>query len=400
MPSVDTAMGTVTVPIWAAGAVCAIFVVALVLAIKRAGGGVLITALFRVGIVAVAAYGGWIYLQRAASQDQAAERRSLDERSAALMARAIAPGSALSCLDELAGETVESACQKGVFASPEAVAAAVSYVTAKLALLTDGTAHVQQIDAAFAADLVPRRAALELDRVGIVAHVLSRREGCTVEKCDALLGFKDSSHVLANLRDHTFEDEVMKYTAIWNAPKPEGATIAAVAPTSPLPAHLTPAPAPVSPPLRLPVGPVDPAGQHPGDRAVGTARCRVESGRGKRGAHAGSAAPAAAGARRAGRSAAPGRRPVSARTGAPAGQRRSADRRRRTARKRTSAALNLRPHCGAAPKGCGLDVLLGPDCQPRRDCGAHRAHRQAARDAHDRGVFRDRCRRAPCAGVR
>ena len=44
------------------------------------------------------------------------------------MARAIAPGSALSCLDEMAGEAVEAACEKGVFASPEAVAAAVKYV--------------------------------------------------------------------------------------------------------------------------------------------------------------------------------------------------------------------------------------------------------------------------------
>ena len=33
------------------------------------------------------------------------------------MARAIAPGLALSCLDGLAGEAVEVACEKAVFAS-------------------------------------------------------------------------------------------------------------------------------------------------------------------------------------------------------------------------------------------------------------------------------------------
>ena len=42
-----------------------------------------------------------------------------------LMAGSIAPGSALSCLDELAGEAVETACEKAVFASPESVASAV-----------------------------------------------------------------------------------------------------------------------------------------------------------------------------------------------------------------------------------------------------------------------------------
>ena len=60
------------------------------------------------------------------------------------MTGAIAPGSALSCLDEMAGEAVSTACEKAVFASPEAVAAAVKYVAAQLALLKDGTAYAMQ----------------------------------------------------------------------------------------------------------------------------------------------------------------------------------------------------------------------------------------------------------------
>jgi hypothetical protein len=252
MPGVDAATGTVMVPIWAAGAASAVFVVAIVLAMSRAGGTALINTMFRVAIVAIAVYGGWLYLQRSAQQEHVAERRSLDERSAALMARAIAPGSALSCLDELAGEAVEIACEKAVFASPEAVAAAVSYVTAKLALVADGSEHARRIDASYAAELVPVRAALELDRFGIVAHVLAGRDGCTVEKCDALMRFRDQSHVLANLRDRTFEDQVTKYTAAWTAPPPpQGPAVAAVAapaaPTAPLPQNLGQAPTTVAP---------------------------------------------------------------------------------------------------------------------------------------------------------
>jgi hypothetical protein len=256
MPGFDAAVGTVTVPIWAAGAASALFVVAVVLAIGRAGATALINTLFRIAVVVLAVYGGWVYLQRAALTDRVAERRSLDERSVALMARAIAPGSALSCLDELAGETVEAACEKAVFASPEAVAAAVSYVTAKLALLSDGNEHARRVDAAYAAELAPLRGALELDRFGIVAHVLAERDGCNVEKCDALIRFRDQSHVLANLRDQTFEEHVTKSTAIWNAPRPpEGPTVAAApapappppGPTAPLPQNLGPAPATVAP---------------------------------------------------------------------------------------------------------------------------------------------------------
>jgi hypothetical protein len=133
------------------------------------------------------------------------------------MAGAIAPGSALSCLDEIAEETVEAACEKAVFASPEAVAAGIKHVTSQLALLDDGTTYAERGDASYAAELAPLRTALELDRFGIVAHVLGD-QGCTPENCDALIRFHDSSKVLANLRDRTFEKQVKKYAAIWDRP--------------------------------------------------------------------------------------------------------------------------------------------------------------------------------------
>jgi hypothetical protein len=251
---IDTAMGTLTVPIWAAGAVCAMFVVAIALAIGRASAVAFIATVFRVVVVLIAAYAGYVYVQSQSAQekarvvqDHAAERRTLDERSTALMAGAIAPGSALSCLDELAGEAVETACEKAVFASPEAVAAAVSYVTLKLALLADGTRYAQRGDPGFAAELVPLRTSLELDRFGIVAHVLAQREACTVEQCAALSRLSDSSHVLTNLGAHVFDNQVTKYAAIWNSParaRPvESPAVAAVE----LSGRPTPAPTSVSP---------------------------------------------------------------------------------------------------------------------------------------------------------
>jgi hypothetical protein len=249
MPSVDMAMGTLTIPIWAAGAVSAVFVVAIVLAVGKAGAATLIATLFRAAILLVAIYGGWLYMQRSTQESQAADRRALDERSAALMARAIAPGSALSCLDEVGGDTVEAACEKAVFASPEAVAAAVNYVAAKLELLVDGTQYAQRIDPSFAAELAPIRAALELDRFGIVAHVLAQRDGCTLEQCDTLSWLQDGSQVLAHLRDHSFDDQVTKYTAVWTAaahPAAETHVLAAVAPAASAPTP-TPSAATVAP---------------------------------------------------------------------------------------------------------------------------------------------------------
>jgi hypothetical protein len=245
----DAAAGTLAVPIWLAGAAAAVLVVAILLAVKRAGGVALIASLFRVGLIAAAVLGAWLYVQQrgVSAQDPTpgSERRALDDRKAALMAGSIAPGSALSCLDELAGEAVEAACEKAVFASPEAVASAVKYVTAQLALLNDGTTYVARGDAAYAAELAPLRTAIELDRFGLVAHVLGDREGCTEEHCDALSRFRDSTRVLANLRDHTFDEQVKKYTAIWNAPRPADGVVAAVGPPVALPG--APGPGTVAP---------------------------------------------------------------------------------------------------------------------------------------------------------
>jgi len=235
MPGVDQATGTLAVPIWLAGAGAAVLVVALLLAVKRAGGVALISSLFRVGLIAAVVLGAWLYVQQrgSATAGPGGERRALDDRKTALMTGAIAPGSALSCLDEMAGEAVEAACEKAVFASPESVAAAVKYVSAQIALLKDGTAYAQH-DPSYAADLAPLRTAVELDRFGLVAHVLGD-QGCTADHCETPAGLSDSTRVVANLRDRTFEEQVKKYTAMWNAPRPIDGVVAAVGPPVALP---------------------------------------------------------------------------------------------------------------------------------------------------------------------
>lgn len=247
MLEIDAATETLMVPIWAAGAISAALLAAIILAIDRGRAAPTINVLLRAGIVAIAICAGWFYMQRVEQQEHATERRSLTERSAALLAGAVAPGSALSCLDELAGQTVEVACEKAVFASPESIAAAVTYVAAKLALLADGDDYARRIDATFAAELAPLRTALALDRFGIVAHVLAGRYGCTADKCDVLTRFGDQSHLLANLRDATFDEQVAKYAANWNGPQhavPDGGT--AVTSAAALPT-ISPAPVTVSP---------------------------------------------------------------------------------------------------------------------------------------------------------
>lgn len=216
MPEINAATGALTIPVWAVGAVAAIFVVLMMLAIAQAGTAAVMHTLPRAAIVIAVACASWLYFDSASQQERAAARRALDERSAALLASAMTPGSALSCLNGVSGEAVEGACEKTVFASPEAVSAAVSYVAAELDLLTDGTVYAGRFDQAYLLHMGQLQGVLQRDRFGIVAHVLATR-GCSVEKCDPANLMADPAAVFANLRDHLFEANVEKFAPAWSA---------------------------------------------------------------------------------------------------------------------------------------------------------------------------------------
>src|SRR5215469_11165929 len=69
----------------------------------------------RVSVVVVGALLGgtlaWSFLNAAGDRDRSAERRALEARVAELNAQVLAPGSPLSCLDGLSGDSVEAACE-------------------------------------------------------------------------------------------------------------------------------------------------------------------------------------------------------------------------------------------------------------------------------------------------
>jgi hypothetical protein len=56
-----------------------------------------------------------------------------------------------------------------------------------------------------------------------------------VDRCEALTRFREPTRVLGNLRDRTFEEQVKKYTAIWNAPPPAVGVVAAIGSSVALP---------------------------------------------------------------------------------------------------------------------------------------------------------------------
>jgi hypothetical protein len=197
-------------PATAAGALAALFVVLAVIAWRRGRSRSLLPL---AGLI----FGGLVLfsvIERLAFNERAAVRDALLARDAALTRSALLPGSPLACLDAGAGETVDNACEKMVFASAQSTAAATAYMAARLTLLAEADRDDEVVRAALASS----RRAVELDRFGVAAHVLAVRDGCTAEKCNAFAFIDDASALKANLKAQVFDQYVSRYAATWTAP--------------------------------------------------------------------------------------------------------------------------------------------------------------------------------------
>ena len=174
----------------------------------------------RVSIVFAAAMFGaaltWAFLDAASLRDSNADRRALEARAATLNAESFAPGSPLACLNGLAGDAVEAACEKALFAAPATVASATSYVAARLSLLSDMVAYMKRDGGNIDSALLPLRRSLEADRFGFVAHTLFVADGCTAGRCQAFGLLRDSNQVRANLSRQAFEHYLNRYQTAWS----------------------------------------------------------------------------------------------------------------------------------------------------------------------------------------
>jgi len=191
--------------------------------------------------------GGWVLgawaLNYLDARSIAAERQNLDGRAFELKMRALMPGSALACLEPTASETVVEVCDRALFASPEATAAAVSYVGAQLSLLGAARQHAKRSGVSYSKLLAAMRRVLEADRFGIVAHLFTRA-GCSENQCALFALLQDPSRVKVNLAERPFEKRVETRAAEWTAAA--NRAVASAADTA-----LPPAPSSAKPPSKL-----------------------------------------------------------------------------------------------------------------------------------------------------
>lgn len=254
------ATGVFVLAVFAAWAAMALLTV---LAVRRGGEGGMKGALWGGGLVLGSVLFTSLLFERMLTRDLGAERRAIEARASELVARAIAPGSALTCLDAVS-TPVETACEKALFGTPEAVAAAVAYVEARYALLVASAALAAR-DPSYQPAVERLRRGIEDDRFGLVAQVFSTR-GCNAPDCPDFAVLRDSRRILANMKGHTFAAHVEAHGLAWNTGA--GAPVfAAVSPTPSSAAAKPPVPADVG--ITMPAtpsssgGPVRPRYEYP-----------------------------------------------------------------------------------------------------------------------------------------
>jgi hypothetical protein len=221
--SLDHLWRSPTFPMWltlaAAGFFGIIVLVTLLRAEKSVANGALtVITLLAIGIAVAATIRGYGPLGRGGSS----ETRSAPQTSAAALP-------ALSCIDDLAGDIVLSACEKALFGSPESTATAVTYTASQITRLTAlGDASIANRN--ITPELQALRHAVERDRYGLAAQVLVARDHCTPTQCVAFRSLTDPHQIASNMEEHRYEGMIARYSPGWNAPAPSIGPVAVAAP--------------------------------------------------------------------------------------------------------------------------------------------------------------------------
>lgn len=221
--SLDQFWRSPSFPMWLTLAAAGFFAIIVLITLLRAeksvaNGALTVITLLAIGIASAATLRGW-------SPDG---RNASGETRSAPMVAALP---ALSCIDDLAGDAVLTACEKTLFGSAENVAAALAYAASQISRLA-ASGDVAAANKNLTPELAMLRRAVERDRYGLMAYVLLARDHCTPSDCAAFRALTDRRQIVANMDERTYDGLISRYSPAWNAPA-AAAPVAALAPTMP-----------------------------------------------------------------------------------------------------------------------------------------------------------------------
>lgn len=206
--TIDHLTGAMNLPAWSGVAAFVLFLIVLLWVAAKAEKTVANAALAVMALLAAVSAGVLPHLGEGVVSPAHSPRAAIPSGAGqAALASASGPA-ALACLDGLAGDVVEAGCERAVFAGPDIVAAAVSHTARQLSLLNQ-----QAISGA--GDLDALRRVLARDRFGFVAHVLTRRDGCTPDACPAFQLLADPAQIIANMNARTYDLLVARAAPGW-----------------------------------------------------------------------------------------------------------------------------------------------------------------------------------------
>jgi hypothetical protein len=224
--SLDEIWRSSSFPMWLTLAAAGFFALILLITLLRAersvaNGALTVITLLAIGVAVAATIRGF-------GSDAASTARGAQPPQSVTAALP-----AMSCIDDLAGETVLSACEKALFGSADAAAAAVSYAAARLTQLTS-FGDVTSANKSMTPELATLRRSVERDRYGLMAYVLSARDRCQPAQCAAYRSLTDHNQIAANMDERVYEGLILRYSPSWNAPAtPAPAATAALPPSLP-----------------------------------------------------------------------------------------------------------------------------------------------------------------------
>jgi len=206
--SLDQVLRSPAFPTWltlaAAGFFGVIVIVTLLRAEKSVANGALtVITLLAVGVALATTIPGFRGLGNAE-----------DTRPQAAVIATPAP---LACLDDLAGEPVLTVCEKALFGSAEQAAAAVSYASLQITRLA-AFSDVAAANKSMTPELQALRHAVEHDRYGLIAYVLTIRDNCTPTDCTAFRLLTDRKQIASNMEVRVYETTISRYAPTWIAP--------------------------------------------------------------------------------------------------------------------------------------------------------------------------------------
>jgi hypothetical protein len=216
-----------TFPMWLTMAAAGFFAIIVLITLLRAeksvaNGALTVITLLAIGVAVASTIRG----NAPEGQGASGEIRAPQATSAALPA--------LSCIDDLAGDTVLMACEKALFGSAESAAAAVSYAASQITRLT-ALGDVAAANSTMTPEVQSLRRTVERDRYGLMAQVLLTRDHCTPSECAIFRALTDPQKIVSNMEERTYDGLISRYAPLWNTPAAVAlpGAVVALAPTMP-----------------------------------------------------------------------------------------------------------------------------------------------------------------------